>query len=292
MKVILATDGSEHAQEAARLLAHLPHSDKLELTVVYASNSYGFRGSMGGTELNKRLEDADKARAQTVFQSVCSVFEGANASLDLCVLEGKIATSIIHEAEARTSDLIVLGSVGHSMFERMLGSVSDYVASHAHCSVLVVRPTEMSKKKRPINLCFAHNEPEATTESIQQLAAFGWGAGVNIDIVGVAAIPFTYSEIPYEFDLVEIEKAMQPSLDHAADELRELSPNVQTHIIDGTHVGDALVEFAKKRGSDIVVLGNEVEDFLSRFLIGSTSRYVLRHAKCSVWIARKHTSTD
>jgi len=60
---------------------------------------------------------------------------------------------------------------------------------------------------------------------------------------------------------------------------------------DGSqHAGDALVEFAKKRGSDIVVLGNSVQDRLGRFLFGSTSRYVLRHAKCSIWIARAKPS--
>ncbi len=43
MKVILATDGSQHAEEAAWLLAHLPHADKHELTVVYVSNTVGAR---------------------------------------------------------------------------------------------------------------------------------------------------------------------------------------------------------------------------------------------------------
>jgi len=42
MKVILATDGSQHAEEASWLLARLPHSDKLELTVVYVSNTVRF----------------------------------------------------------------------------------------------------------------------------------------------------------------------------------------------------------------------------------------------------------
>ena len=45
MKVILTTDGSQHAEEAARLLAHLPHSDKFELTVVYVSNTIRLQGS-------------------------------------------------------------------------------------------------------------------------------------------------------------------------------------------------------------------------------------------------------
>jgi len=290
MRVILATDGSQHAEEAAWLLAHLPHSDKLELTVVCVSNTVRLQGAIIPADLMKRYVADEKARAEKNFQHLSEVFEGANVSLELAVLEGHVGQAIVREAETRKSDLIVLGAVGHSMFERMLGSVSDYVASQAHCSVLLVRPTGLSKRKRPIDLCFAQDESPASAEAVRQLAAFGWGASTHIDVVGVVALNFAYSEIPYEFDVAAMKKSMQQAVDQAAEQLRKLSPNVQTHVVERSNAGDALVEFAKKRGSDIIVLGNTVQDRLGRFLFGSTSRYVLRHAKCSIWIARKNPS--
>ena len=269
MKIILATDGSAHSEDATWLLAHLPHSDKLELVVLYVSNAPNLRGSMNDAELIRRIEIADELRAKSIFQHVSALFEGANA-------------------KARESDLIVIGAVGHSLFERMLGSISDFVATHAHCSVLVVRPTGLETRRRPIDLCIAYDESEPSAEAIKQLGQFGWGAKTNMDVVGVVTIPFVYSEIPYEFDLEEIKDTKEQAIEEAAEELSKLSPNVKTHIIDSTHVGDALVEFAKKKGSDVIVMGNTGDGMLSRFLVGSTSRYVLRHAKCSVWIARKH----
>lgn len=287
MRVILATDGSQHAEEAAWLLAHLPHSEKLELTVVYVSNTVRLQGAIIPVDLMKQYVIDEKARAEKNFLHLSKVFEGANVSLEFDILEGHVGQAIVREAEARKSDLIVLGAVGHSVFERMLGSVSDYVASQAPCSVLLVRPTGLSTRKRPIDLCFAQDESQASTEAIRQMASFGWGAGTHIDVVGVVALPFAYSEIPYEFSVPEIRNSIQQSVTRAAEQLRKLSPNVQTHIVEGSHTGDALVEFAKKRGSDIIVLGNSVHDRLERFLFGSTSRYVLRHAKCSIWIARK-----
>jgi nucleotide-binding universal stress UspA family protein len=288
MKVILATDGSTHSEDAAWLLAHLPHSDKLELVVLYVSNAPNLRGSMNDAELIKRIEIADELRAKSIFQHVNVLFEGANASLELVIAEGHIGTTIVNEAKTRESHLIVLGAVGHSLFERMLGSISDFVATHAHCSVLVVRPTGLEARRRPIDLCIAYDESEPSAEAIKQLGQFGWGAKTNMDVIGVVTIPFVYSEIPYEFDLEEIKDTKEQAIGAAAEELSKLSPNVKTHLIDSTHVGDALVEFAKKRGSDVIVMGNTGDGMLSRFLVGSTSRYVLRHAKCSVWIARKH----
>jgi nucleotide-binding universal stress UspA family protein len=47
---------------------------------------------------------------------------------------------IIEEADQTDVDLIVVGSHGHRGIERfMLGSVSEAVALHAHCSVEVIR---------------------------------------------------------------------------------------------------------------------------------------------------------
>ena len=290
MRVILATDGSQHAEEAAWLLAHLPHSDKLELTVVYVSNTVRLQGAIIPVDLMKQYASDERARAEKNFRHLSEVFEGANVSLELAVLEGHVGQAIVREAEARKSELIVLGAVGHSVFERMLGSVSDYVASQSHCSVLLVRPTGLSTRKRSIDLCFAQDESPASTEAVRQMALFGWGASTHIDVVGVVALPFVYSEIPYEFDVPEMRASIQQTVDQAAEQLRKLSPNVQTHVIEGSHAGDALVEFAKKRGSDIIVLGNSVQNRLGRFLFGSTSRYVLRHAKCSIWIARAKPS--
>jgi len=47
---------------------------------------------------------------------------------------------ILDEAKDWSADLIVVGSYGYSALDRfMLGSVSESVAMHAHCSVEVIR---------------------------------------------------------------------------------------------------------------------------------------------------------
>ena len=287
MKVILATDGSQFAEEAAWLLAHLPHSEKLELIVLFVSNMPSLHGASNTAELMEQLEAADKTKAASLFTHLKDIFDGANASIELVVSHGHIGTTIVREAEARKINLIVLGAVGHSLFERMFGSTSDFVATHAKCSVLVVRPTGLKKAKRPIDVCIAYDETHPASVVFGQLAQFGWGTNTKMEVVSVVTLPFAYSEVPFEFDIDEIKSIRRQDVSSAADDLRELSPNVETHVIESNHVGDGLVQFAKKKGSDIIVMGNTGGGMLSTFLLGSVSKYVLRHAQCSVWIARK-----
>ncbi|HVF47233.1 MAG TPA: universal stress protein [Pyrinomonadaceae bacterium] len=56
------------------------------------------------------------------------------------VLAGPAARRIVEAAEEWKADLIVMGTHGRTFWSRaLLGSVSDPVAHHANCSVLIVR---------------------------------------------------------------------------------------------------------------------------------------------------------
>jgi len=287
MKIILATDGSQYAEEAAWLLAHLPHSERLELTVLYISNLPNLHGARNIEDLIAQLEKADREKTATLFAHLQEIFEGANTTLELVVGKGHIGTEIIRTAENLKSDLIVLGAVGHSLLERMFGSTSDFVATHAKCSVLVVRPTGLRTAKRPIDVSIAYDDTDTTSAVFEQLSQFGWGANTKMELVSIVSIPFNYSEVPLPFDLEGIMAVKKHALSAAANRLRELSPVVSSHVFEANHVGDGLVRFVKKTRTDIIVLGNTGGGLLSTFLLGSVSKYVLRHAECSVWIARK-----
>ena len=285
MRVILATDGSQYAEEAVWLLAHLPHVEHLELIVLFVSNIPNLYGATA--ELTTRMQAEDKEKAAALFVHLREIFDGADATLELVVAHGHIGKTIVNEAQARKSDLVLVGAIGHSMLDRLFGSTSDFVATHASCSVLAVRPTGLKNVKRPIDVCVAYDTSNSSSAVFEQLSQFGWGANSKIEVANVVSIPFIYSEIPYELDIDEIKKATLRELEAAAIRLRKYSPHVNANVLEANHVGDGLVQFAKEKGSDMIVMGNTGSGLLSTFFLGSTSKYVLRHAACSVWIARK-----
>jgi nucleotide-binding universal stress UspA family protein len=286
MRVLLATDGSKHAEHAAAMLAHLPHSEKLELTVLSIVPTVEMHGSMEVVEWLKQNLEAEKVRATEACGRVAAMFQGANAQIESVVVEGHAGQSILGIAKERGIELIVMGSLGHSTLDRLLlGSVSDFVATHATCSVLVVRPHEI-KASSELKLCVAYDDSSASKQAIARLEQFDWRRNTRIDVLNLMLLPISYSEIPIEIDTTALREEMERVVGATAEHLRKLSPTVEAHVIDANHVGDGLVRFAEEHNSDVIVMGDTGRGLLGRFLLGSVSRYVLRHAHCSVWIAR------
>jgi nucleotide-binding universal stress UspA family protein len=69
--------------------------------------------------------------------------EGSDVTLRQVIQHGHVGHATTELASVIGADLIEIGAKGHSQLDRiLLGSTSDFVATQADCSVLVVRPTD------------------------------------------------------------------------------------------------------------------------------------------------------
>lgn len=148
MKILLATDGSNCSEKATRDVANRPWPAEsqvrilsvVELPIVQTNPSPAYSeypDSMFETAYNAVRSRAEDAAADARKKL-------STTGLNLCnceaTPEGEPRSTILDVAKAWEADLIVLGSHGRHGFDRMLlGSVSESVAMHAHCSVEVVR---------------------------------------------------------------------------------------------------------------------------------------------------------
>src|SRR5262249_8032520 len=149
MRILLAVDGSEFGDAAVEEVADRPWPQGSEVRVISVIHlpfepgpevwalpeSYFFR-----------LESAKRERAGAVINRAIARLRESGASretpltLTSEVVVGHPAETIIGTAKKWGADLIVLGSHGYRGFTRfLLGSVSYAVASHAPCSVEIVR---------------------------------------------------------------------------------------------------------------------------------------------------------
>ena len=92
----------------------------------------------------EEVERLKRQQAEEVVAAAAELLRGGKGTglmgVATDVLNGSPKRTIVEEAEAWGADLIVVGSHGYHTWERMLlGSVSQSVAAHALCSVLIVR---------------------------------------------------------------------------------------------------------------------------------------------------------
>lgn len=285
--ILLAIDGSSPSLEAAKLLAHLPHPDSLNLTVLSVVQRPFIHSSYATGELLEKAFERDKAFANETYSRVAEMFDGANVTINHAVREGPVGESVVELAESLKTDLVVVGAKGHSQISRLLlGSVSDHVATHAPCSTLVVRPTGLHEATRPIRVCLAYESSGSATAALEEIAEVPWKTGTDFHLLTVETYLSDFIGQRIADEGFEISVHYQEGLADAKERLADVAPRAQTHLVKGDHVGESIVSFAEQHAVDLLIVGETPRSAVNRFLLGSTSRYVLRHAPCSVWITR------
>lgn len=146
MKILLAVDGSACSEAAARSVASRPWPEGSRCLVVSASEQAPIIAmpEVGGapTDLYERLGEAARGRAEAAVDKALRILGGAVGPIEVesRVVEGYPREVILDEADRWGAELIVVGSHGYRGLTRLwLGSVSQAVASHARCSVEIVR---------------------------------------------------------------------------------------------------------------------------------------------------------
>jgi nucleotide-binding universal stress UspA family protein len=148
LKVLLAVDGSAGSREAVALVAARPWPSGSEFRVlsVVDLDMSALQVAFEIPGLDAAHLEAQRAaamqRTEDAIDSARGVLEaaGLKTSPSISVLVASPKEVILEEAVAWPADLIVLGSHGHDRLDRfLLGSTSEAVATHAACSVAVMR---------------------------------------------------------------------------------------------------------------------------------------------------------
>jgi nucleotide-binding universal stress UspA family protein len=138
MKILLATDGSEHSTVAARAVAERPWPEATEVRVMSMVNPLVYSIEEIGL-----LDGGGTDRAHRAIGDAAQILASAGVKTSAAVVAGRPDRRIAQEAKEWGANLIVVGTEDRRGLRRLFaGSVSERVASRAHCSVKVVRVRE------------------------------------------------------------------------------------------------------------------------------------------------------
>lgn len=198
------------------------------------------------------------------------------------VAERAVVPALI--AAGRTASTIVVGARGHApLYGFLIGSVSEHVARHAPCPVVVVRAPAHAGTARVVvgvdgsagadrALGFAFEHAARTAAAL--VAVYGWRDSWTAPLApGESHASYTVERI----------RAGSRLLERALTGWREKYPKVDvlTEAIP-VHPARALADASE--GAALVVVGARGRGEFAGMLLGSVGQSVLRQARCPVAI--------
>jgi nucleotide-binding universal stress UspA family protein len=302
MKILLATDGSAHAQTASEFLKRLPLPADVELTVmtVLSQERQVYPDEMLITDeihdLLRQWRAAEQKAAQQRLAHEAEGFASLGWAVTTRVEEGHVAEQILRLADGLDIDLIAVGARGLSAIKRfLLGSVSEKVMRHATCSVLIARTadeqTAVSRQQADdtMRILVAYDTSPAAQTAIDMLQAWPLPPAQQIHLITVLTL-ITY----YRMDLLqqlsaewlEEKRNAQANLERAANRLRRSTPNITMTLEEGTDPGQIIIDAAIDFNAALLMLGHAGKSGIERIVLGSVANRVVHHAPCSVLLVR------
>jgi nucleotide-binding universal stress UspA family protein len=214
---------------------------------------------------------------------------GRGVEISQLVVDGYADDELVKTAAETGADVLVVGSHGRTGLKRLLiGSVAERVVRLAECSVLVARGPAPSDGYRRIvvGTDFSALADRAFVRALELARPGG-----RIDLVHCWQMTpiLTPPDAP----------AMIPSYDairaDIRDELAERGKaavargpaglDVHFHLLERP-AAHGLDDFAREVNAELIVVGSHGRRGLRRFLLGSIAEVTVRHASCSVLVAR------
>ena len=139
MKILIGIDDSKFSEDVLRAIVTQFRTEHTEVRVLHVLQPIASAPPQMAPGYAPELEDQKKP-ARELVERIAKELRSAGFKADAVVEVGDIRERIIDFAAEWGADLIVVGSHGRRGIQRfLLGSVAEFVARHAKCSVEIVR---------------------------------------------------------------------------------------------------------------------------------------------------------
>jgi nucleotide-binding universal stress UspA family protein len=285
--IVVGFDGSKHATLALDWAAAEAASRRVPLVVLEAfTPSYPAVRSAGPGEPalqqpNAALEAAVSDSCQKAVDHLRSVHLGLEVSG--VTRQDDAGVAIVGASE--TAGLVVVGARGLGrMRQLLLGSVSSYVASHAHCPVVVVREAASRSVDGPrvvVGIDGSSDSTAALEFAFAEAQRRGWGLTVihvwdmDRDVANAAA------SLAWSVDWQQADEQERAVLAEAVAGYAAQYPtvDVRRYVVRGHPVAELA---RQSENAGLLVVGTRGRGRVRGVVLGSVSRSLLHDARCPV----------
>lgn len=284
--ILVATDLSPYARNAAERAAYLSKAQKASLDLLYVANPAPFERLkqlvVPDDDLLTRVLDSagEKIRALAAM-----LFQRYDISAGVQVASGSVTTEITRVVQDKHSSLLVCGARGQSVARRLLlGSTVQKMLSRMPCPLLVVKPAPRDAYRTVLVPVDFSPVSLRAIELARRIAP-----QAEIILLHVYEAPFESSVRFAHIDHDTLTHYRNVIRKDAVTQLAALSkaagmPDVRQIVVHGDP-GWRIAEQEQELECDLIVVGKQGTSALEELLVGSVTKHVLNESQCDVLVA-------
>ena len=145
-----------------------------------------------------------------------------------------------------------------------------------------------------MKILLAIDQSNCAQAALQSVVTRPWPSGTEIRVLHVVEPPsllmgreMTGNDPEFEAVWKALREQAKALVSKATEKLRGAGLNASTALVEGDPKSQ-IIDVANDWRADLIVLGSHGWKGLYRFMMGSVSEAVVRHAPCSVEIVRTH----
>jgi len=282
MKIILADDGSKHAQAAINMLQSIPFAEQTAIMVV------GVVPPIQATTHTIWQQRLDYSKNMLMR-------EGLHVTTEL--VAGYPAETLLRIGEMEKPDLMVLGAKGlRATLGILLGGVAQQIIEYGTWPLLIVR--HPFRNLHTVTLATDGSPSSKCAENFLKRLHLSKDTFMNIVHVlppaehlapeheilienagpqpGSSTISSLIDEVPVEINGL---------LDKTYENILPFYPNLFRHVMQGDAATEIL-QFIQQSPTDLVVSGSRGLSQVQSWLLGSVSRKLVHYSSCSVLLVK------
>ncbi len=268
--VLVATDGSEFSVGAEQVAVAMCVKGGARMTAMTAVIGAGDLDGTVAADVQAELE----AKATAVVDAVQAQAMRSGVECDKVVRFGDDPyEEILAESEHLNADIIVVGRRGKRGLARlMLGDATLKVIGNAKCSVMVVPKAAGMWTKRVL---LATDGSRSADAAAVLAARISHCCGTPITVLSV--------EVPSHAPQRQAEA--WPTVKRVAEFLANEGATVDA-VVERGEPHHVIIDTARAKGADLIVMGSHGRTGLGRILLGSNSERVIGQATCPVLVVK------
>ncbi len=128
------------------------------------------------------------------------------------------------------------------------------------------------------------NGSDLDAEAVQLAAGTAQRTGGELILVSIVVVDRT---LPLDADLPEAVSKAEAALDRAERVADRYHVTHTSELLQARATGPAIVDEARSRNADLIVLGISYRKRFGEFYLGQTTPFVLEYAPCRTWVVRE-----